>query len=266
MTPPMGRALTMHRGGSGDPLVLLHGLGLTWRCWKPVLGALEALHDAIALDLPGFGDAPPLAGHAPTVGALADAVERELDGLGLETAHLAGNSLGGWIALELARRGRARSVVAFAPVGLELPPERAYVISVSEAMRARAKAAAPFAGALAANPVTRATLLGPMRARPWRVPANDAAAEIRAFARAPGFQPTLRWTLAAQPALGLGDISVPVRVCTGTRDVMLAPFTAPRFAAAIRGADLHRLPGCGHVPMADDPASVAAAIVGLTGG
>jgi pimeloyl-ACP methyl ester carboxylesterase len=256
--------LTMHRAGSGEPLLLLHGLGLTWRCWKPVLLGVEALHDVIAVDLPGFGDAPPLADGAPTVTALTDAVEGELDRLGLDSAHVAGNSLGGWIALELGRRGRARSVVAFAPAGLELPAERAYVISINEAMRARARAAAPLAGTLAANPVSRAAMLGPMRTRPWRVPAEDAAEEIRAFGRAPGFQATLRCTVAARPAIGLGDVKVPVRVCTGTRDVMLGALTAPRFAAAIPGAELHRLPGCGHVPMADDPPSVAAAIVGLT--
>src|SRR3954447_24103734 len=260
-----GRARTMHRGGRGEPLVLLHGLGLMWRCWKPLLLGLEALHDVFALDLPGFGEAPPLADRPPTVAALADAVEAELDGLGdLDKPNVAGNSLGGWIALELARRGRARTVVALAPTGLELPSERAYVISINEAMRARARVAAPLAGTLAAHPVTRASLLAPMRARPWRVPAADAAAEVRTFGRAPGFQPTLRWTVGAQPALGLGEIGVPVRICTGTRDVMLGAFTAPRFAAAIPGAELHRLPGCGHVPMADDPASVAAAIGGLT--
>jgi pimeloyl-ACP methyl ester carboxylesterase len=262
----MAGGLTMHRAGNGEPLLLLHGLGLTWRCWKPVLGALEALHDVIALDLPGFGEAPPRADGAPTVAALADDVEAELDRLGVDRPHVAGNSLGGWIALELARRGRARTVVALAPSGLEVPPERAYVISLNEAMRARARAAAPVAGALAANAVTRASLLAPMRTRPWRVPAEDAAAEIRAFGRAPGFQRTLRCTVAAQPARGLDEIDVAVRVCTGTRDVMLGLFTAPRFAAAIRAAELHRLPGCGHVPMADDPAGVAAAITGLSAG
>jgi pimeloyl-ACP methyl ester carboxylesterase len=262
----MDHGLTMHRAGSGEPLVLLHGLGLTWRCWKPVFRGLEAFHDTVALDLPGFGAAPPLDDREPTVAALADAVEGELDRLGIEDAHLAGNSLGGWIALELARRGRARSVVALAPAGLELAPERAYVISLNEAMRARARAAAPVAGVVAASRLTRAAVLAPMRARPWRVPAQDAAAEVRAFGRAPAFQPTVRWTLAAQSAQRLGDIAVPVRVCTGTRDVMLGTFTAPRFARSIRGAQLHRLPGCGHVPMADDPPGVAAAIVGLTAG
>jgi pimeloyl-ACP methyl ester carboxylesterase len=98
-------SLLQHRGGSGPPLLLLHGLGLTWRCWLPVLAALEARHDTIALDLPGFGDAPPLpADTAPTPRALTDAVAQELAALRVTAPVVVGNSLGGWIALELARR------------------------------------------------------------------------------------------------------------------------------------------------------------------
>ncbi|HEX2103908.1 MAG TPA: alpha/beta fold hydrolase [Solirubrobacteraceae bacterium] len=253
-----------HRAGAGDPLLLIHGLGLAWRCWKPVLPALARVHEVVAVDLPGFGDAPPLDATRPTVDALADAVEADLDAEGLDGVHVAGNSLGGWIALELARRGRARSVVAFAPSGLELPAERAYVISLNEGMRLRAKAAAHIAGAVASNPVSRAAVLGPMRTRPWRVPREDAAAEIRDFARCPGFQATLRWTLGARAATGLGDVRVPARICTGTRDVMLGAFTAPRFAAAIPRADFVPLRGCGHVPMIDAPDRVARAITELT--
>jgi pimeloyl-ACP methyl ester carboxylesterase len=260
---PRVSARTQHRHGTGEPLVLLHGLGLTWRCWKPVLPPLARRHEVLALDLPGFGEAPPLA-RRPTVAALADAVERTLDGEGLGEVHVAGNSLGGWLALELARRGRARSVVALAPAGLELPHERAYVISVNELMRARAKAAARAAPSLAAHRVTRSAMLGAMRARPWRVPPDDAVAEIRAFAHSPGFQTTLRHTVATRTPEALGDIDVPARICFGTRDVLLAPFTSPRFAAAVPTADLRRLPGCGHVPMADDPDRVAAAITELT--
>jgi pimeloyl-ACP methyl ester carboxylesterase len=255
-------ALARHRAGEGEPLLLLHGLGLTWRCWTPVLPALEAVHDVVALDLPGFGAAPELDGGCrPTVGALADAVEAELDRLGVDAPHVAGNSLGGWIALELARRGRVRRVVAIAPSGLELPAERAFVISANELMRLRAKAVAPVAGVATRSRVARAAALGPLRGRPWRVPAGDAAYEVRAFARAPGFQSTMRWTTAAQPALGLHAIGVPVRVCVGTRDAMLGLYTAPRFVAATPGAELRQLPGCGHVPMADDPPLVADAIL-----
>jgi pimeloyl-ACP methyl ester carboxylesterase len=254
-----------HRAGAGDPLLLIHGLGLSWRCWKPILPALERVHEVVAVDLPGFGDAP-MNGAAPTIDALCDAVEADLDAEELADVHVAGNSLGGWIALELARRGRARSVVALAPTGLELPRERAYVVAINEGMRARARAAAPVARLAAANPVSRAALLGPMRTRPWRVPREDAAAEIRSFGRSPGFQPTLRLTTAARVATGLGAIEVPARVCFGTLDVMLGAYTAPRFAAAIPGAGLRSLPGCGHVPMVDAPDRVASAITQVTAG
>jgi pimeloyl-ACP methyl ester carboxylesterase len=60
VNPGGGPRLTRHRGGSGQPLVLVHGLGLSWRSWQPVLAALEARHDVVAIDLPGFGESPPL--------------------------------------------------------------------------------------------------------------------------------------------------------------------------------------------------------------
>src|SRR5215217_6660227 len=108
--------LDSHRGGSGEPLVLLHGIGHTWRGWKPMLPQLERSFDVLALDLPGFGHSSPLpAGVEPTPEALADAVEDAMDEAGVTAAHLAGNSLGGWIALELARRERALTVTAISP-------------------------------------------------------------------------------------------------------------------------------------------------------
>src|SRR3954469_25662697 len=97
--PPLAEAtaLPRHRGGTGRPMVLLHGLGLTWRSWRPVLPALEARHDVIALDLPGFGASAPLErGVRPTPRALTDAVAEELDRLGLDAPIVVGNSLGGW--------------------------------------------------------------------------------------------------------------------------------------------------------------------------
>jgi pimeloyl-ACP methyl ester carboxylesterase len=104
-----------HRGGSGPPLVLLHGFLDTWRVWELVLPALEREHDVLAPTLAGHAGGPPLPEIA--AGALADAVERAMDGAGFATAHVAGNSLGGHVALQLAARGRARTVVAFAPAG-----------------------------------------------------------------------------------------------------------------------------------------------------
>jgi pimeloyl-ACP methyl ester carboxylesterase len=229
-----------------------------------VLPILTRVHDALALDLPGFGTAPPLIHTTPTVAALTDAVEAELDRAELGRVHVAGNSLGGWIALELARRGRTISVVALSPSGLETPIERVGVIAMNEVMRARNVAAAPAATLLTAAPASRSAMLGGLHGRPWRVPAHDAASEIRDFATAPGFHATLGSTTGSRIPTGLGDIRVPTRICFGTRDSMIGSLTAPRFAAAIPGAQLVSLPGCGHVPMADDPHVVATAVTDLT--
>ena len=107
------------RRGAGPPLVLLHGIGGEACVWDPVIDALAAHHDVLALDLPGFGRSAPLPdGVAPTPEALAAAVARRLQAEGLSDAHVAGNSLGGWIALELAKAGHARSVTGLCPAGL----------------------------------------------------------------------------------------------------------------------------------------------------
>src|SRR3954451_9726912 len=97
--------LDLHRGGFGAPLVLIHGIGHTWRGWKTMLPRLEERFDVLAVDLPGFGRSAPLPpGLDSPPEALADAVEDELGRAGFDSAHIAGNALGGWIALELARR------------------------------------------------------------------------------------------------------------------------------------------------------------------
>ncbi|MDT5189992.1 MAG: hypothetical protein QOI28_2243, partial [Mycobacterium sp.] len=108
----------LHRAGRGTPLLLVHGVSAIWRAWSPVLPFLEPHHDVIVPTLAGHGGGPPLDTQiAPSVQALADALEGELDKLGLQKVHIAGNSLGGWIGIELARRGRARSLVLFSPAG-----------------------------------------------------------------------------------------------------------------------------------------------------
>jgi pimeloyl-ACP methyl ester carboxylesterase len=261
----MAAGLTRHRGGSGPPLVLLHGLGLSWRSWLPVLDELEAQHDVLALDLPGFGSSAPLAdGAPPTPARLADAVRDELDALDVEAPVLVGNSVGGWVALELARRGRASRVVAIAPSGLESPPERAYVIAMNEFMRVRARAARPL-GRLVTRPLpARVALFGGLRSKPWRLGPEDGVRELQEYGCSPSFQSTLRWTIGTNVPLGLEEISVPVRIAFGTADLLLGGFTAPRFAALIPHADLVPLPGLGHVPMLDDPATVARTILEFT--
>jgi pimeloyl-ACP methyl ester carboxylesterase len=258
-------ALALERGGDGPPLVLVHGLGLSRRCWRPVREPLEQRHDVVAVDLPGFGESPPLpAGDTPTPARLADLLQQDIDRLGLAAPAVVGNSLGGWVALELARRGCASCAVAIAPSGFETPPERAYVIALNELMRTRARLSAPFAHQLTASPTVRTILFGGLRSRPWRVTPRVAERELNDFGGSPGFQPALRASVGTRLPVGLSDIRTPVRITYGTLDFMLGALTAPRFAAAIPGAELVPLPGLGHVPMLDDPDLVAHTILDFT--
>uniref|UniRef100_UPI000623F9CD alpha/beta fold hydrolase n=1 Tax=Allosalinactinospora lopnorensis TaxID=1352348 RepID=UPI000623F9CD len=110
--------IVFDRRGRGAPVVLLHGLGHRRQAWYPVLGRLARWHEVIALDLPGFGQSPgPAGGDRYDLHSLVDAVQRVCAELGLERPHVAGNSLGGAIALELGAQGAAASVTALSPIG-----------------------------------------------------------------------------------------------------------------------------------------------------
>src|SRR4051812_22024434 len=103
---------------AAEPLVLIHGFSGTAGIWEPILPALREHHDVTAVTLLGHcGGEPFPAGVQPSLAAAAHGVERDMDAAGLERAHIVGNSLGGWLALELAHRGRALSVVALSPAG-----------------------------------------------------------------------------------------------------------------------------------------------------
>ena len=249
------------RGGSGEVLVLLHGSGSCWQIWQPVIDPLQERHEVIALDLPGYGSSPPVEGE-PTMPALVDAVERALDGFGLERPHLAGNSLGGWIAAELAARRRAASVTAISPAGLWLRREFLYSYAILRGSFALGPLFAPRADALSRSGAGRALVFGLYCARPDRIEPEAAAYQARAFAQAPSFLANLDWIRRehAMPR-GLEKIDCPFTVAWGTRDLLLLPRQAYRWERLVRGARLVWLPGLGHAPMADDPALVARTIL-----
>jgi pimeloyl-ACP methyl ester carboxylesterase len=250
--------LDHHRGGAGEPLVLVHGIGHTWRGWKPMLPLLEPRFDVLAVDLPGFGRSAPLPpGTEPTPEALADAVERAMDDAGFERATVAGNSLGGWIGLELARRGRASRVVAISPAGLQHAREKKWGRNVLLAMHWGARNAPP--AWLLRTRLGSSMFAGPVVARPWRLDPNDFPEVLRMFAEAPGFLDTLAHTFDGQPN-GLTEIDVPVLLLWGTRDVLLLPRQGRRFERLIPGSELRYVKGLGHTPMSDDPELLARAI------
>src|SRR4051812_7182399 len=140
-----------HRGGSGPPLVLLHGFTDTWRTWELVLPALEQHCDVFAPTLPGHAGGPRLGAAEPA--AFVDAVEAILDAAGLGVVALAGNSLGGYVALELAARGRAISVVVLAPAGGWAADDTSFeeTLATTEAMHLAAQHALPHVDALLAT-------------------------------------------------------------------------------------------------------------------
>ena len=223
--------------------------------WAPVLPALARERDAIAVDLPGFGGSAPLDG-APTPERLAGAVAELLDELGLETAHVAGNSLDGGVALELGRTGRARSVTCLSPIGFWTPREQSYGNLLLAWSRWSARAAAPVAPALAGNVVTRTLAGALMTARPWRIPPDEALGGTRNLAQSPGFEATLAALQGWRPR-GLGEIACPVTIAWAQYDLLLIPRQGRRARRALPAARHVTLAGCGHVPTWDDPDQVA---------
>src|ERR1700754_142475 len=119
--------LNHRRTGSGDPLVLMHGIGSRWQMWEPVIGPLAEHHDVIAVDLPGFGASPmPPPGTPPGIDSQIALVSEFLAQLGVERPHVAGNSMGGLLALEMAGRGLARSATALSPAGFASRSQMTY--------------------------------------------------------------------------------------------------------------------------------------------
>jgi pimeloyl-ACP methyl ester carboxylesterase len=251
--------LDLHRGGFGAPLVLIHGTGHSWRGWKPMLPLLEERFDVLAVDLPGFGRSeqlPPSVEATPE--ALADAVEDEMARAGFDRAHIAGNSLGGWIALELARRGRAETVTAISPAGLGHAREKDWGAGILRGMRWIAQQAPP-PKFLLQSAAGRVLAAGPTYARAWKKDPDQLAEEAELFASSPGFEATMPHALCAQPR-GLTTLEVPVLILWGTLDLILIPRQGRRFERLIPGAELRYVRGVGHTPMSDAPEELAEAI------
>jgi len=237
------------RAGTGPVLVLLHPLGADRHVWEPVLDRLTAERDVIALDLPGFGDSPSLNGDGPpTPAALAAAIAEFLPTIAPDGPHhVAGNSLGGWVALELAAAGHARTVTAIAPAGMwpePLAPKRGIARGLAKVMR-------PGLPALVRSPAGRRLALAGTVADAERVPPAAALRLVQAYADAAGFEAVNR-EMRASRFTRLEHIRVPVTLAWPEHDRLVArPAHLP---PTVRSVDL---PGAGHVPMWDAPEAVA---------
>src|SRR4051812_26487800 len=255
-----------HRGGSGVPLVCLHGFTDTWRTWELVLPALERRHDVLAPTLAGHAGGPALGDDAGDA-ALTDAVERAMDEAGFATAHVVGNSLGGYVALQLAARGRARSVVALAPAGGWEPgaPLVAGTMGFFERTITQLRAAGPYAEAIAATPQGRRAATEYLTTHYEHIPVQTVARIIRGAAECPAAPAMLEHATRADWTLDVASIACPLRIVWGTADRLLPwPAAAARFRRELPQADWIELDGVGHCPQLDVPLEAAELILGIT--
>ncbi len=253
--------LNHHRTGTGEPLVLIHGIGHHWQAWRPVIDRLAGEFDVIACDSPGFGQSPPLSADVePTFPAYGDAFERFFAELGLDRPHVAGNSMGGAISLELARRGSVRSATALSPAGFWTDAERKYTQRSLGTLATLPPAARPVVKALARTVPGRVMLFAQLYGRPERLPADEAVATLEDAWASPAFARALALLDRYSFTDGHELADAKVTVAWGKKDrLLLYSRQAPRARAALPRAR-HVTIGAGHVPFSDDPAAVAEVI------
>ena len=247
--------------GQGRPLVLLHGIGMSRAVWAPVMPYLRATRRVIAFDLPGFGETPPLRGVAPTVSHLVDAFQQAIAAIGLSPPiDIAGNSLGGAMALEAARRGIARSVVAIGPATLWKRRGAPHVPPLFAALRFSVTRAPRLVHALMQPAWLRELMLAvPITIGSRRMPARDADRLVDDLAAGSAFESTFANTLSPFPSFPKGSRAA-VTVVFGTRDWIL-PKWSRCYDALPPQARIIEQPGWGHVPMWIDPLGVSRLIL-----
>lgn len=243
-------SLHYERSGAGEPVLLLHGLGGSGGLWRPVVERIGGRRDVIVPDLPGFGGSPVLDGGAPASPArLAEPMIELCSELGIERPCAVGNSLGAWVALEMAKRGAVSSVVGISPAGLwrePLAPRRVDSQAVGRRLR-------PVLTALLATKAGRVRVLGTSMAHPERVPPDAAREVVWSYIDAPGYA-------AANEAMRAGAfehadlIDVPVTLVWGEEDRTLGRPSRTRMPP---NASFFTMPGWGHTPTWDDPDGVA---------
>ena len=263
-TDSSAAGIAFERRGSGEPLLLVHGTGLSRFAWEPVIDLLAARHELLLVDLPGHGHSPPPPpGVEPAPPEYARALSALLDELGLATVHMAGNSVGGWTALELAKAGRARSVVALAPAGLwrDRDPLRAW--GQLWAAYQMTRLFRPVVPLVLRTSLGRALFMGGGFGQPRTLAPESATRLVLSYQDGAGVREHL---LAMRRIRGFRDgraIEIPVVVAWGEKERIV-----PRDARSLEQLPPHtreiELPRCGHVMSWDDPELVAQTILDVT--
>ena len=247
-------------------MVCLHGFTDTWRTWELILPALEERHDVLALTLAGHAGGPAIEGEVGEA-AVIDAVERAMDEAGFGAAHIVGNSLGGYVSLQLAARGRASSVVALAPAGGWAEGDDSYkeVLNYFRTAHDLVLTAAPHAEAIASAPEGRRQATQFIVTNFEHIPADLIAHQIRGAARCDVALPLIDYAIREGWGVEAEKIDCPVRMIWGSDDRLLAwPTAAARFRDELPNAEWVELEGIGHCPQLDVPTEAAQLILGFT--
>jgi pimeloyl-ACP methyl ester carboxylesterase len=258
MTP--GTYTPLHRGGTGPPLLLIHGFTDTWRTWELTLPSLERRFDVLAPTLPGHAGGPPLP-VPPTGTTLVEWLESLLDDVGWESPLVAGNSLGGWLALQLASRGRARGVVALAPAG---DPASVDSLPYFRTMYRLVRRAAPIVDRIVATEEGRRRMTKDLTVRFEHIPADLLAHQLVGAARCDATLPLIELAEREGWPLETAAVRCPVRIVWGREDAILTwPRAAERYRRDLPQADWVELDDVGHAPQLDVPVETADLIGGF---
>jgi pimeloyl-ACP methyl ester carboxylesterase len=248
------------RQGAGEPLVLLHGVMGSERMWRDVVPLLAPHHDTIAMTALGHRGGPS-ATAAVTIAGVVDDAERRLDELGLDRPHLAGNSMGGWVALELARRGRAQTVCALSPAGFWSPGgdgRRERTRRLRRVVRLT-RAGRPLLPVAARSGLVRRQAMRDNAHHGERIAPSamiDLADDLLGCSARDDLLDTTEHMEALDP------LPCPVMLAWSARDRIFPPHVnGARAQQLLPGATYRELADVGHVPMLDDPALVAATIL-----
>ena len=242
------------RRGSGSPLLLIHGLGAGWRSWTPILDGLAARREVIAVDLPGFGETPPLTGEV-SIATLTDSVAEFIHEQGLGKVSTVGQSMGGRMVLELARRGVGGDTVALDPGGFWTDRELAVFSATLRPSIKLVGALRPVLPTVLGNPVTRTALLAQFSARPWALSARPCCRTYAGWQRRRPPGPAMDALTKGPKQAGAPAGTLPGRATIGwgRRDLVTLPRQASRAVAAFPDAELHWFERCGHFPQWDAP-------------
>ena len=246
-------------GTAGPRVLLLHPFLMSKEVWEPVVNNLALDHKVVALTLPGHWGGPVMPAGRLTPAVLADHVEEVMDLLGWDDFHVVGNSLGGWVAYELAKRGRCLSVIAFAPAG---------GWSRRWSTRLRLIVKFLFFGLVGAVGV----VIGPLLVRSRRLTAaafrpmapsiaKATDSQLRAVYAAAGhcraYFPLLAFGIRGGVAHRTRDIDCPVSLYVSDADRVLDAGDFMRYERGGPNVSIRHLEGVGHVPMLQDPERVA---------